>query len=207
MSNYRKEEDPEVLDLDEEPSAEELETQVQRAHAELAELKRRSEQIEKDKQRLEELSRRQEELERGRAEMVDKLTRSMVVAQRETEESEKRLDQLQGIHNSFLSHLRTIEGIDPRAWAGSDLSKELSKALSAVDDARSEYTKQHVKLATDPVAEAAPGADYDEYYGGGGGEKGFLYWLVAGFAFTLPVMVLATAIAALVWMSAGGVGR
>ncbi len=207
MPNYRKEEDPDVLDLDEEPSAEELETQVQRAQAELTELKRRSEQIEKDKQRLEELSRRQEELERGRAEMVDRLTRSMVVLQRETQDAEKRLDQLHTIHNSFLTHLRTLETINPKEWSGPELAKELSKALSSVDDARAEYTKNQAKLTTEVPAETPGGAvgDYEEYYGGG--DRGFMYWLTAGFAFTLPVMVLATLIAILVWLAGSGVGQ
>src|SRR5882757_2765975 len=98
-----------VLDFDdEESSSEELQSQVQKAQDELAELKRRSEQIEKDKLRLEELSRRQDELETGRAEMLDKLTRSMVVVQRETQAAEKRLDQLNEIHEAFTAHLRTL---------------------------------------------------------------------------------------------------
>jgi len=49
----------------------------------LLQLKRQQEQIEKQKRELEELSRRQEELEHGRAEMADKLTRSLVVLERE----------------------------------------------------------------------------------------------------------------------------
>jgi len=73
----------ELLDLSEEASAEELQDQVQRAQSELMDLKRRQDQIEKEKQRLEELSRRQEDLERGRIEMVDKLTRSLLLVQRD----------------------------------------------------------------------------------------------------------------------------
>lgn len=182
-----------VLDFDDdEPTSEELQSQVQKAQDELAELKRRSEQIERDKQRLEELSRRQDELERGKAEMLDKFTRSMVVIQRETQDAEKRLDQLNEIHESFTQHLRDLETINPKAWVGLDLSKELSKALSAVDDARSDYNRALPKLATEaeePRAHAAPadGADYEEYYSP---EKGILYWLKAGFAFTLPLQVV-----------------
>ncbi len=190
MSSRERDEDDDNFDFEDEQSSEELEMQVQKAQAELGELKRRSEQIEKDKARLEELSRRQEDLEDGRAEMVDKLTRAMVVIERETEESQKRLEQLNGIQDAFLTHLRTLEGINPKLWTGAELPKELSKSLSAVDDARAEHLKLNAKIAAEIGEEhaAAAGGDYDEYYGG---EKGFTHWLTAGFAFTLPLMVLA----------------
>jgi hypothetical protein len=182
-----------VLDFDdEEPTSEELQSQVQRAQDELAELKRRSEQIERDKQRLEELSRRQDELERGRAEMLDKFTRSMVVIQRETQDAEKRLDQLNEMHESFTQHLRELESINPKAWVGLDLSKELSKALSTVDDARSDYNRAQAKLVSEPEDQprahaAVEGSEYEEYYAA---DKGFFHWLKAGFAFTLPIQVV-----------------
>lgn len=191
-----------VLDFDEdEPTSAELQDQVQRAKAELDELRRRSDQIERDKQRLEELSRRQEEFETGKADMLDKFTRAAVVIQRETQDAEKRLDQLHAINEAFETHQRTLESINPKAWVGLDLSKELSKALSAVDDARAEYNRSQPRLSLEPAEEprAAEGglpAEYEEYYAG---EKGFFYWFKAGFAFTLPMLVLGV-LALLLWV-------
>lgn len=190
-----------VLDFDEdEPTSEELQDQVQRAKAELDELKRRSDQIERDKQRLEELSRRQEEFETGKADMLDKFTRAAVVIQRETQDAEKRLDQLHTIHDAFESHQAALESINPKAWVGLDLSKELSKALSAVEEARSEYNRSQPRLALepaeDPRSESGLPAEYEEYYAG---EKGFFYWFKAGFAFTLPMLVLGV-LALLLWI-------
>lgn len=203
MPSSRRDEDDDDFDFEDDESSEELESQVQKAQAELGELKRRAEQIEKDKARLEELGRRQDELEAGRSEMTDKLTRALVVVQRETEESQKRLEQLHGIHNSFLTHLRTLEDVNPKLWSGAEMSKELSKALSAVDDARAEHLKLNAKISPDLGDEGhAAGGDYDEYYGGM--EKGFTYWLTAGFAFTLPIMVLILVLVMVVWMSMGG---
>ncbi len=192
--------DPDGLDLEEDVSSEELTAQVQRAQAELGELKRRAEQIERDKQRLEELSRRQDELEAGRVEMVDNFTRSLASIQRETEETQRRLEQLHGIHNSFLTHVRALEAINPKSWSGPELSKEISKALSLLDDARSDYTKAQAKLEVEaPEASAAAGmtGDYEDYYGTG--EKGFSYWLTAGFAFTLPLSAVLLLIAVIFW--------
>src|SRR5438046_5287480 len=140
---------------DETPTGEHLDSQVQKAQEQLLQLKRQQEQIEKQKRELEELSRRQEELDRGRSEMTDKLTRSLVILEREAYNTQKRLEQLRATRESFTQHLELIEGIDPRSWNPSDLHKELSRALSTVDDARTEYSEQRSRLQ----AAGATGAD------------------------------------------------
>ena len=73
---------------------------MQKAHEQLLQLKRQQEQIEKQKRELEELSRRQGELEQGRAEMTDKLTRSLVVLEREAYDTQKKLEQLRATRES-----------------------------------------------------------------------------------------------------------
>src|SRR4029077_9342245 len=131
-----------MLDLpEEEASAEHLDNQVQRAQEQLLQLKRQQEQIEKQKRELEELSRRQDELEQGRGEMTDKLTRALVVLEREAYNAQSRLEQIRVARESFSQHLEVVEAIDPRNWDPSDLHKELSRALSTVDDARTEYNE------------------------------------------------------------------
>src|SRR5215467_4630193 len=131
-----------MLELSEEEplSPEHLDSQVQKAQEQLLQLKRQQDQIEKQKRELEELSRKQEELERGRAEMSDKLTRSLVVLEREAYGAQNRLEQVRTARESFAQHLELIEAIDPRTWNPADLHKELSRALSTVDDARAEYS-------------------------------------------------------------------
>ena len=113
--------------LDLEEDNEDLGEEVQKTNTELEKLKRQLEDIEKQKLRLEELKKRQDELEVGRSEMADKLTRSLVTVQREAEEAQKRLEQLNSIHNSFTQHLRYIEAINPKAWGALDLPKELER--------------------------------------------------------------------------------
>ncbi len=187
--------DPE-LELPEEDSlsGEHLDNQVQKAQEQLISLKRQQEQIERQKRELEELSRRQEQLQVGRQEMVDKLTRAIVVLERETYEAQKRVEVLQGIAESFNSHVGQLEEINPKAWEGLDINKELNKALSAVDYARAEYAKSIPKISPetsneggDPVA-ATAGFQLD--YSGAHEPKDFTYWLKAGFAFTLPLLGL-----------------
>src|SRR3954464_5800208 len=136
-----------MLELsEEEPSAEHLDNQVQKAQEQLLQLKRQQEQIEKQKRELEELSRRQEELERGRAEMTDKLSRSLVILEREGYECQKKLEQIRATHESFTQHLQLLESIEPKGWNPAELPKELSRALSTVDDARTEFSQQRSRL-------------------------------------------------------------
>jgi predicted nucleic acid-binding Zn-ribbon protein len=190
----------ELLELDESPSAEELQNQVKRAQSELMQLRERQSQIEKEKLRLEELTRKQEELENGRGEMADKLSRSIILLQRETEEAQRRLEQLNGIQESFSEHLRNLEDINPKLWNGRDLPKELTRALGTVDEARSAYARSHAKIAPSLDAEGVshPG-DEEGMFFQESSDMGFVYWLRNGLAFTLPLLSLGT-VALFVWI-------
>jgi DNA repair exonuclease SbcCD ATPase subunit len=188
-SDFNKGQDP-YLELAED-NPEDLGEEVQKTNTELEKLKRQLEDIEKQKVRLEELRRRQGELDSGRLDMIDKLTRSLVVVQREADETQKRIESLHSIHNSFTQHLRFIESINPKAWGTNELPKELSKALSAVEDARADYAKAQAKIQADSpseVSQSLPSAYADEYEADG--QSGFGYWLKNGFAFTLPLQIL-----------------
>ncbi len=192
------------LNEDENVSAEHLDSQVQKAQEQLLALKRQQEQIEKQKRELEELSRRQEELERGRAEMSDKLTRSLVILEREAFDAQKKMEQLRATRESFAQHLDLLEAIDPRTWNPADLNKELSRALSTVDDARTEYNQQRSRLqanADDNEAVPLPetGAAFES---GGALAHSFGQWLQIGFAFTLPLIVFGLiALVVFLWLS------
>lgn len=196
MPDPRSRPDEQFLDLNEDDSlsTEQLDNQVQKAQEQLIALKRAQETLEKQKRELEELSRRQEQLHQGKTEMVDKFTRAIVVLEREVYDAQKRVEQLQGIHGSFMQHVDLLEAINPKGWDGLDLNKELNKALSAVDDARVEYNKALPKInpesdtdSGDPIA-ATAGYQLDDSAHDAG--KDFVYWLKAGFAFTLPLFAV-----------------
>ncbi len=192
-----------MLDLTEEtPSVEHLDNQVQKAQEQLLQLKRQQEQIEKQKRELEELSRRQDELEHGRAEMTDKLTRALVVLEREAYNAQSRLEQIRVARESFAQHLELIESIDPRNWNPSDLHKELSRALSTVDDARTEYNEHRSRLqaagadSEASLPDTAPGV-YENSDG-----RSFSEWLRIGLALSLPLIFFgAVAVALFVWIA------
>jgi len=191
------------LSGDEAISAEHLDSQVQKAQEQLLQLKRQQEQIEKQKRELEELSRRQEELENGRTEMIDKLTRALVVLEREAYSAQNRLEQIRAARESLAQHMELVEAIDPRTWSPSDLHKELSRALSTVDDARTEYSEQRSRLQAADAAggEASlPDAAPNAYESGSG--RSFLQWLEIGVALSLPLIIFgAVALVLFFWMA------
>jgi DNA repair exonuclease SbcCD ATPase subunit len=183
------------LDLPEDDplSGEQIDSQVQKAQERLFLLKREQDHIEKQKRELEELGRRQEQLHNGRSEMVEKFTRALVVVDREVYDTQKRVENLQGIRESFAAHAENLEAINPKSWDGLDINKELNKALSAVDDAKAEYNRSLPKITPeadtdggDQIA-ASAGLQYDY---AGNEQKDFLYWLKSGFAFTLPLLAV-----------------
>jgi len=195
------------LSDDEVNSTEHLDSQVQKAQEQLQLLKRQQEQIEKQKRELEELSRRQEELERGRAEMTDKMTRSLVILEREGYDSQKKLEQIRATHESFTQHLQLLESIEPKSWNPAELPKELSRALSTVDDARTEFSQQRSRL------EAGATSDSQEMhlpetaaeFGSSVGGKSFGQWMQIGLAVTLPLIIFGCiALVVFLWMAAKG---
>lgn len=184
--------DEQFLDLpeDEALSGEHLDSQVQKAQEQIFALKRQQELIERQKRELEELSRRQEQLQTGKSDMVEKFTRALVVLERETYDAQKRLELLHGVHDAFHQHLDVLEGINPKNWEGLDIQKELTRALSAVDDARGEYNRSQPKInaVTDhDELEDSGGYSLDLHQESG---RDFVYWLKAGFAFTLPLVCI-----------------
>jgi hypothetical protein len=135
--------------------------------------------------------------------MTDKLTRSLVVLEREGYNAQTRLEQIRAARESFAQHLELIEAIDSKSWNPSDLHKELSRALSTVDEARTEYSEQRSRLQAvggspgdTPLPDVAPDA-YDNHDG-----RSFFHWLQIGIALTLPLIIFgAVALAIFFWMA------
>src|SRR4029077_14970422 len=103
----------------------------------------------------------------------------------------------------FAHPLEFVEAIDPRDWNRSDLHKELSRALSTVDDARTEYNEHRTRLHAcgssnggQSLRDTAPGV-YENTDG-----RSFSQWLQIGLALTLPLMIFgAIVIAVFAWLA------
>jgi len=176
---------------EDEISPEHLDSQVQKAQEQLLSLKRQQDVIERQKRELEELSRRQEQLQAGRAEMIDKFTRALVIVEREEFETQRRVQMLSNVKESFTLHLQYFESLDLKGVEGQDLSKELTRALSALDDAKAEYTRTIPRIGSSEGV----GTEIAHEFGHGNSTHGlqgydFSHWLKAGLAFTLPLVIV-----------------
>ncbi len=189
----RDDRDDDLLDLDgDESSIEELESQVQKAQEQLLSLRHQQSLIEKQKQELEELGRRQNEFEKGKAELCENFQRALVALDRESYEAQKRLEQIRAVRESFTRHLDHLESINPKHWPKNDLANQISKALLAVEEARTEYIKCKSVINASSPKDVLDEEAYDVAYETGGTHD-FLYWLKSGFAFTLPLLILGLA--------------
>ena len=125
------------------------------------------------------------------------------ILEREGYNAQSRLEQLRAARESFGQHLELIEAIDPKSWNPSDLHKELSRALSTVDEARTVYNEQRSRL------QAAGGNEGDaslpDVVTGAyesGDRRSFSQWFQIGVALTLPLIIFgAVALALFVWMA------
>jgi hypothetical protein len=170
-------------------STEHLDEKVQQAEQEAQALKRQLDVLERQRRELEELSRRQEALNTGRSDVLDKFTRALVVLERETLETGRRLEMLQSISASFVQHLETVESINPKSWEGLDVNKELTRALAAVEDARTEYARSFPRICPAPEEGGAGGASDGADFGAGGDAKDFIGWMKIGAAISLPLIL------------------
>jgi hypothetical protein len=136
--------------------------------------------------------------------MTDKLSRSLVILEREGYDCQKKLEQIRATHESFTQHLQLLESIEPKSWNPSELPKELSRALSTVDDARTEFSQQRSRLEASGNGETGE-IDLPEVRGGAAGLNGksFGQWVQIGLAVSLPLIVFGiVALIIFFWMAA-----
>ena len=177
---------------DETSTANEINLKVQHITTQLLDLRRQQEEVERQKRELEELSRKQREFDEGRREIVEKLTRGLVLLERQEAEVNRELHQIKIVHDSFAEHLSQTEGLNPSEWEAQDMPTELTKGLARVDQAKVIYNQSRARLAalrqndegeavggtTDLPAEFAPAE-----------EKSFGAMVRDGFAYSLPLIL------------------
>ena len=140
-------------------TANEINLKVQRVEEQLLDLKRQQEEIERQKKELDELSRKQREFDEGRREIVEKLTRGLVLLEREEFEVKRELEQIKIVRDSFAEHLGQTENLNPADWTSEELPTELTKALARVDQAKAIYSQSRARLLALRQAEEGQGDD------------------------------------------------
>ena len=180
------------------PTREEVDTKVVEAQQKLAELKRAQEELERERATLEETRRRRMEFETGRQELIHSLTRGLGLLE-ETEFAARRdADQMAKSLADLRDALSKIEAINEETWTKDNFSVELTRALTAIENARMEWNSARLKYAVlsgqnADGTESGASADGPERQPPFG-ERSFGQWCKLGLALTWPVAlaVLAT---------------
>ena len=128
------------------PSREEVDSKMSETQQKLAELKRVQEELERERSGLEETRRRQIEFQTGRQEAIQNLTRgigllteSEFAARRDAEQMAKALGDLQ-------SALAKVEATHEQGWTQENFTAELTRALTAIENARMEWNGARLKF-------------------------------------------------------------
>lgn len=142
------------------PTREEVDSKVAEAQQKLAELKRAQEELERERATLEETRRRQMEFQAGRQEMLEQLTRGVGLLQEAEFDTRRDAEQMAKALTGLREALTKIEAIHEDTWTRENFSVELTRALTALENARMEWNAARLKFPVlfNPTQEPAPAA-------------------------------------------------
>jgi hypothetical protein len=148
---------------------EEVETKLDTMRDQLLTLRRQQEELERQKGDLEELRRKQDEYTRGKAEMIDNLTRALIVLEREQIQAQRLAELCENTGTAFKDYLEQLQAINDAQWTSATVRPELSRALGIIENSRLEFNRGRTKLeCLDPSAKqpetepVKPGIDWAE---------------------------------------------
>ena len=181
------------------PTREELDARAGDMQSKLAELKRAQQELERERGEIEETRRRQAEFTRGRQEMEQHLTRGVGLleeaefgARRDAEQMSKALA---GLRDALLK----VTSIHDETWTKDNINIELTRALTAVENARMEWNSARLKFPLlsgetaappTPSAPITPGTSLEKMLQ----QKTYAELCKLGLALTWPVALAALAI-------------
>jgi len=177
------------------PTREEVDTRVADTQQKLIELKRAQEELERERSALEETRRRQMEFQTGRQEMIHNLTRGLGLLEEAEFTARRDAEQMAKTIADFRDVLSKVEAVHEEAWTKDNFNVELTRALTAIENARMEWNTARLKfplLTGEKAVGAAPGEpSAPEAFLGGNRSFGELCKL--GLALTWPLAVIALA--------------
>ena len=145
------------------PTREEVDLKVTEAQQKLTELKRAQEELERERSSLEELRRRQAEFQTGRQEMIHNLTRGLGLLEEAEFSARRDAEQMAKAIGDLRDALTKVEAVHEETWTKHNFSVELTRALTAIENARMEWNGARLKfpVLSDQLkdANAAPAAD------------------------------------------------
>jgi hypothetical protein len=128
------------------PTREQVDSELAATQQELAAILRRKEEKERERAGLEETRRRQAELHTGRQEMTQNLTRGLALLEEAEFSARRDAEQMAKALAELRAAMAKIEAINEQAWTQDNLNVELTRALTAVENARMEWNAARLKF-------------------------------------------------------------
>ena len=184
------------------PTREELESKVGDMQHKLADLKRAQAELERERSELEETRRRQVEFTKGRQEMEQHLTRGIGLLEEAEFSLRRDAEQMSRSLVDLREALLKVQSIHEEAWTKDNLNTELTRALTAIENARMEWNTARLKYtllngesAVTPGTpasgpQAAPSSPLEAMLH----EKSYAELCKMGLALTWPIALTALAI-------------
>ncbi|MCS7337816.1 MAG: hypothetical protein NZ739_06205 [Verrucomicrobiae bacterium] len=175
------------------PTLEELDLKAAEAQQKLAELKRLQEELERQRAALEETRRRQLEFQTGRNEVIHGITHALGLLEEAEFEHRREAEQMSKAIADLRAALQKVEAIREETWTKENFEVELTKALTAIENARMELNAARLKFEVlsgkeQPLAERA--APRDTLSALLGGRTGLAQLCKLGLALTWPLVVV-----------------
>jgi hypothetical protein len=127
------------------PSREEIESKVNETHQRLQDLKRQQEELERERAALEEARRRRTEFHLGRDEMLQHLTRGIGLLEEAEFDARRDAEQMAKTLGELRDAMVKIQTLNDHAWTQDNYNVELTRALTAIENARMEWNAAQLK--------------------------------------------------------------
>ena len=128
------------------PSREEVEARVGDMHHKLAELRRAQQELERERADLEETRRRQAEFTKGRQEMEQHLTRGIGLLEEAEFAARRDAEQMAKTLVDLRDAVLKIQAVQEESWTRDNFNTELTRALTAIENARMEWNSARLKF-------------------------------------------------------------
>jgi hypothetical protein len=180
------------------PTREQVEMQVNETQARLEELKRAQEKLERERSQLEDLRRRQTEFQTGREEMAQHLTRGVGLLEEAEFDRRREAEQMAQTLLEFREGLERLQSIKQEEWTQENYNIELTRALTAIENARMDWNSARLKFG---VLNGSAGSPSGREKAGASAPTlatmPFKDLCKVGLAMTWPLVLLAAAVVAL----------
>ena len=178
------------------PTREVVDGKVTDMQQKLAELKRTQQELERERAALEETRRRQMEFTTGRQEMVQHLTRGVSLLEKAEFAARRDAEQMSKTLIDLRESLIKVQSVQEQSWTQDNFNAELTRGLTAIENARMEWNSARLKfslldgaLATEaePAAPVNPGPQLFA-------PKNYRELCKLGLALTWPIVLTGLAI-------------